>query len=201
MLLTFLKGIGTGGGLIIAIGAQNAFVLSQGVRKNHVLPIVLICCFCDMILIGVGVSGTGRLIAGSSLLTSVATIGGAAFLLFYGLRSFISAFNGGQLETNGSDYRTLKSAVTATLAVTLLNPHLYLDTVVLMGSISSGFPESGRYLFGAGAITASFIWFFSLGFGGGLLAPLFRKPLAWRILDSFVGITMWAIACSLLLPD
>ncbi len=199
MLITLLKGIGTGGGLIVAIGAQNAFVLSQGVRKNNVLPIVLICCITDTILITIGVSGTGRLIAGSGMLTAMATWGGAAFLFIYGLRSFISAFRGGQIDTNGSDYGTLKSAVTATLAVTLLNPHLYLDTVVLMGSISSGFPESGRYIFGAGAIIASFIWFFSLGFGGGLLAPLFKKPLAWRILDSLVGITMWVIACSLLL--
>ncbi len=199
MLLTFLKGFGTGGGLIVAIGAQNAFVLSQGVRKNHVLAIVLICSFCDMILISIGVSGAGSLIAASSQLTSIATIGGAAFLFIYGLRSFLSAYKGGHLETNGSDFGSLKGAVLATLAVTFLNPHLYLDTIVLMGSISSGFAETTRYLFGAGAISASFVWFFSLGFGGTVLAPLFKKPVAWKILDTGVGITMWTIAASLLI--
>lgn len=199
MLLTFLKGLGTGAGLIIAIGAQNAFVLSQGVRKNHVLTIALICSLCDALLICIGISGIGALVAKSDQLRNIATIGGAAFLFLYGCRSFLSAWKGGSIETEESSLSTLKGVVIATLAVTFLNPHIYLDTIVLMGSISSNFPGTGRYIFGAGAITASFIWFFSLSFGGRALAPYFEKPVAWRVLDTMIGIIMWLIALSLIL--
>ncbi len=198
MVLTYLKGVGIGGGLIIAIGAQNAFVLSQGVRKNHVLAIALICSICDMLLISIGISGTGSFVAESTRLTSLATIGGAFFLFLYGCRSFLSAFKGGSIETDEKASDSLEGVVIATLAVTFLNPHIYLDTIVLMGSISAKFPGSGRYIFGAGAITASFIWFFSLSFGGRALAPYFKKPVAWKILDTLVGIVMWMIAISLI---
>lgn len=198
MLLTFLKGFGAGSGLIIAIGAQNAFVLSQGVRKNHYIVIPLICAVCDALLILLGVTGMGTLIASSKSLSLIAGIGGAVFLFIYGIRSFKSAIRGGSLSANQKAESSLKAAILTTLAVTLLNPHVYLDTVILLGSISSQFKQPGHIFFGAGAVMASFVWFFSLSIGGKMLAPLFTKESSWRILDTLVGITMWAIALSVL---
>jgi L-lysine exporter family protein LysE/ArgO len=198
MLLTFLKGFGAGGGLIIAIGAQNAFVLSQGVRKNHYIIIPLICAVCDALLIALGVTGMGSLIASSKTLSLIAGIGGAAFLLLYGMGSFRSAIKGGTLSCSQKTTTSLKKVVFTTLAVTLLNPHVYLDTVILLGSISSQFKQPGHLFFGAGAMLASFVWFFSLSLGGKMLAPLFTKQLSWRILDTIVGIVMWVIALSVI---
>lgn len=198
MLLTFLKGFGTGGGLIIAIGAQNAFVLSQGVRKNHYIIIPLICAVCDAILICFGVTGMGTLIASSKSLSLIAGIGGAGFLFIYGIGSFRSAFKGGSLSTGQKADSSLKAAVFTTLAVTLFNPHVYLDTIILLGSISSQFEQPGNIYFGTGAVMASFIWFFSLSLGGKMLAPFFTNESAWRILDTLVGIVMWVIAISIL---
>lgn len=188
-----------GGGLIVAIGAQNAFVLSQAVKKNYIIVIPLICILCDAVLIVAGVSGVGAAVAASPDLTALATWGGAAFLFWYGARAFKSALQGGRLEADQAGAATLKAAVSATLAVTLLNPHVYLDTVVLLGSVSGQYDQTGRIFFGAGAVVASILWFFSLSFGGQLLAPLFRQPLAWRILDGLVCAVMWAIALSLVL--
>ena len=197
MLVPFIQGAGVGGGLIIAIGAQNAFVLSQGVRRNHPFQIALLCGFCDAVLILLGVSGVGTLVASSPLLGQIAAWGGALFLFWYGMRSLQSALRGGTLETDSTNKQSLSAALGATLAVTLLNPHVYLDTLVLLGSISGQFPGNERFLFGAGAMTASFTWFFALSLGAGLLAPLFRKQLAWRILDTLVFLTMWGIGLSL----
>ncbi len=198
MLLTFLKGFGTGSGLIIAIGAQNAFVLSQGVKKRHYIIIPLICAICDALLIALGVTGMGTLIASIKPLSMIAGIGGALFLFVYGLGSFKSAYKGGALSTSEKAKNTLKSAILTTLAVTLLNPHVYLDTVILLGSLSSQFKTPGHLYFGAGAMVASFAWFFSLSLGGKILAPLFSKELSWRILDTLVGVTMWIIAFSVI---
>jgi len=198
MLLTFLKGFGTGGGLIIAIGAQNAFVLSQGVRKNHYIIIPLICAVCDVLLISFGVTGMGTLIASSKSLSLIAGIGGAAFLLIYGFGSFRSAFRGGSLSAGQKADLSLKAAVFTTLAVTLFNPHVYLDTIILLGSISSQFEQPGHIFFGAGAAMASFTWFFALSLGGKMLAPFFTNESAWKILDTLVGIVMWSIAISVL---
>ncbi|MCD4721574.1 MAG: LysE/ArgO family amino acid transporter [Desulfobacula sp.] len=198
MLLTFLKGFGVGSGLIIAIGAQNAFVLSHGVRKNHYIIIPLICAICDALLIALGVTGMGTIIASSKNLSLIAGTGGAGFLLIYGINSFRSAIKGGRLSENQKTESSLKTTILTTLAITLFNPHVYLDTVILLGSISSQFKQPGHIFFGAGAVTASFIWFFSLSLGGKMLAPLFTKELSWRILDTLVGITMWAIALSML---
>ncbi|WP_300667360.1 LysE/ArgO family amino acid transporter [Desulfoluna sp.] len=199
MLLPFFKGFGTSAGLIIAIGAQNAFVLSQGVRRNHHLVIPLICSFFDALLITVGILGVGTAMASHPALTRAAAWGGAAFLFWYGAGSFRSAYRGGNLETEEGGSTTLKKAVLTTLAVTLLNPHVYLDTLVFMGGISSQFPLDQRPWFGFGAVMASFVWFFVLSLGGNLLAPLFKKKAAWRILDSLVGLIMWSIALSLLI--
>jgi len=197
MLIPFIQGAGVGGGLIVAIGAQNAYVFSQGVRRNHPLPIALLCGFCDSMLILLGVSGVGTLVASNPLLGQVAAWGGALFLLWYGVRSLQSALRGGVLEEDQHTTGSLRAVLGATLAVTLLNPHVYLDTLVLLGGISGQYPADERFLFGAGAMTASFAWFFVLSLGAGLLAPFFRRPIAWRILDSLVFLTMWSIALTL----
>lgn len=197
MSLPFLQGFAVSGGLIIAIGAQNAFVLSQGVRRNYPLTIALICACMDSVLIVLGISGTGRMVAANPLLGQIAAWGGALFLLCYGAIAFRSAWRGGTLEANGGEINSLGVVITTTLALTLLNPHVYLDTIVLLGGISGQFPADQRLMFGVGAILASFVWFFSLSLGAGLLAPLFRKPSAWRFLDGFVCLTMWSIAVSL----
>ncbi|MBU0962158.1 MAG: LysE/ArgO family amino acid transporter [Proteobacteria bacterium] len=199
MFLVFLKGFGIGGGLIVAIGAQNAFVLSQGIKKNHYIIIPLICCLCDIILIAIGIMGVGAAVAANHLLSQIATFGGALFLFWYGLNSFRSAFQGGVLKPEGELIPSFQSALLTTLAITLLNPHVYLDTVILLGGISGQFEGRKRLLFGAGAMAASVIWFFTLSLGGQLLAPLFRNITSWRILDSLVGLTMWTIAGSLLI--
>lgn len=199
MLFTLLKGFGTGGSLIVAIGAQNAFVLSQGVKKNHYLIIPLICTICDGLLIAVGVSGTGAMIAASKNLKTGLGIGGSLFLFFYGFNAFKSAVSGGQMrieDTPGA--YTLGKAVLSTLAVTLLNPHVYLDTMILLGGIATQFQAPGHIIFGCGAAIASFVWFFALSLGGKLLAPLFSRPATWQILDAAVGSIMWIIAVSLL---
>lgn len=198
MLFPFLKGFGTSAGLIIAIGAQNAFVLSQGVKRNHHVVIPFICSVFDALLITVGILGVGTAVASHPVLTQATAWGGAAFLFWYGAGSFRSAMKGGSLEAGDGGPTPLKKAVLATLAVTLLNPHVYLDTLVLMGGISGQYPLAQRPWFGVGAATASVTWFFALSLGGNLLAPLFKKRAAWRILDTLVGLTMWGIACSLL---
>lgn len=199
-MLPFLQGIGIGGGLIIAIGAQNAFVLSQGVRRNFPIQTAIVCSLCDAMLILLGVTGVGSLVATNPLLTQVATWLGALFLIWYGGRSFRSVMQGGSLDASAAVVPSRRKLLLATLALTLLNPHVYLDTIVLIGGFSGQLSQAERYLFGAGAMTASVIWFFSLSLGAGLLAPLFRRSLAWRFLDGFVCLTMWGIAFSLLWP-
>ena len=199
MITTYLTGLGTGAGLIIAIGAQNAFVLKQGIRKEYIYLVPLICAICDALLISAGVAGMGTLIEGSPLLIRIASLGGAAFLGFYGLKSFISAWKNSSALSSGEETgRSRRQIIILTLTVTALNPHLYLDTVVLLGSMSGTFPGQGKYFFGAGAITASFIWFFALSLGAVKLAALFKKPVTWRILDTLIGIIMWTIAYQLL---
>jgi L-lysine exporter family protein LysE/ArgO len=194
----FLQGFGVGAGLIAAIGAQNVFVLAQGVRKNHHLVVALICIGCDAVLISAGVGGLGGIVAASSWLTLWMTRLGAAFLAIYGLFALCSAVRGGGLSVDDRPPLSRKAAVGATLAVTLLNPHVYLDTVVLLGSVSSGLRGSGRWLFWGGAVCASVLWFLSLSLGGRLLAPIFRSRRAWRVLDILVCGVMWTIAWSLL---
>ena len=198
-MVPYVQGFGVGAGLIIAIGAQNAFVLSQGIKRQYQWLVPLICSMCDCILILAGAAGIGTLIASNPSLARISGWGGALFLFVYGIRSFISAFKTGSLEEGGSPAReTFKSVVLTTLALTLLNPHVYLDTIILLGSISGQHPGMGKYAFSMGACTASIIWFFSLSFAGSLLRPVFRNPVFWKILDFFVGATMWIIACSIL---
>jgi L-lysine exporter family protein LysE/ArgO len=204
MIAPFIQGFGAGGGLIVAIGAQNAFVLSQGVRGNHHVIIAFICILCDAIFITAGVVGIGGSVSANPALAQWVAWGGAGFLFVYGCGSLRSAVKGGSLETNGRTVLSLSAAILTTLAVTLLNPHFYLDTVILLGSISSRFHGENRLLFWAGAVSASTLWFICLSFGGQLLAPIFRKQISWRILDTLVWATMWIIAASLIMhgtPD
>jgi L-lysine exporter family protein LysE/ArgO len=186
-----------GGGLIVAIGAQNAFVLTQGVRRNFHYLVAGICFLFDAIFIGLGVVGIGSAALARPGLVNWLGWLGSLFLFGCGWRALMSALRGGQLDMAQANRLTLKGVVVTTMAVTLLNPHFYLDTVLFLGGISTQFAGSGRYLFGLGAVTASFVWFFSLSFGGQFLAPLFQKPRTWRFLDGFVCLTMWGIAATM----
>ncbi len=193
----FWQGLGLGAGLIIAIGAQNAFVLRQGLKKQHVFFTALVCTLCDAALITLGVAGFGSVVASYPVLTNLAAWGGAAFLFVYGWRAFLAVFKAAGLEAEGSATLSRRDAVLTALAVSLLNPHVYLDTVVLLGGIGGQFGGQNRVLYGAGAVTASSVWFFSLAYGATRLGPLFRRPLSWRILDAVIGLIMWSIAFSL----
>jgi L-lysine exporter family protein LysE/ArgO len=191
-----LAGYALGLSLILAIGAQNAFVLRQGLRREHVLAVVLVCALSDAVLIAAGVAGFGALTAMVPGLERVMRYGGAAFLLVYGARAFWAAWRGGAMLEAGTGAGGLRRAVLTCLALTWLNPHVYLDTVVLLGAVSAQYAD--RLAFGAGAVAASFTFFFALGYGARLLAPLFRRPASWRLLDAGVGAVMWAIAWALL---
>ncbi len=193
-----LAGFALGFSLILAIGAQNAFVLRQGLRGLHVLSVVLTCALSDALLIAAGVAGFGALAEAVPLFETVMRLGGAAFLVWYGAMNFRAAQKGGAaLKDRGETTQSLKSAVATCLALTWLNPHVYLDTVVLIGSISAQYDD--RLAFGMGAVTSSVVFFFSLGYGARALRPLFTSARAWQVLDVVVGITMWAIAAKLLL--
>lgn len=195
-----LNGFSLGASLIIAIGSQNAFVLRQGLKREYVFAVSTVCFLCDAVLIGLGAGGFGRLVAASPLLMGLTLWGGAAFLFLYGLRSFRSALSPGTLEATDGDESTfdgLSRAILTTLALSLLNPHVYLDTVLLLGSLAGRFSGDARLLFALGAMAASLVWFYGIGYGARVLAPLFRKPAAWRALDLLVGCTMWGIAANL----
>ncbi|GAB5433290.1 MAG: LysE/ArgO family amino acid transporter [Epibacterium sp.] len=199
MLPILMAGFGLGFSLILAIGAQNAFVLRQGIRGQHVLPIVLTCALSDALLITAGVAGFGTLTSALPWFEPVMRIGGALFLTGYGLRSLRSAWTGGAaLLTEGQGGQTaLWPAVLTCLAFTWLNPHVYLDTVVLLGAISAQYTPA--WVFGLGAVTASFVFFFTLGYGARLLAPIFARPRAWQVLDALIGVVMLALAVKLAL--
>jgi L-lysine exporter family protein LysE/ArgO len=192
-----IAGFFLGGSLIIAIGAQNAFILRQGLLRQHVLPLVLFCAISDASLILLGVAGFGEAIKAAPDLLIAVTWGGAAFLFWYGLSAFRRALVPSKLETAGHPELSLKSAITLCAAFTWANPHVYLDTVVLVGGISTSFGDN-RWWYALGAATASFVWFFSLGYGARLLIPLFAKPLAWKLLDIGIGCVMWFLALKLL---
>lgn len=200
MLTPTIKGFTLGASFIIAIGSQNAFVLRQGLRKEFVFTICTICFLCDAILILLGVGGFGQLVASSETLMLIARWGGALFLFFYGIRSFRSACKNEVMNVDASDKTASGQtwAVATTLALTLLNPHVYLDTVILLGSIAGQYPESERLFFAAGAVAASMVWFYGLGYGARILTPLFQKHLSWKILDVLIGTIMWGIAGGLI---
>jgi L-lysine exporter family protein LysE/ArgO len=195
----FFAGYGVALSLIVAIGAQNALVLRYGLRREHVLPLVLFCATSDAILITVGVIGFTAMTNAVPWVEPLLTYGGAAFLIAYGARSFLSAYQGGQALVPSEVQRNpLIGALAAVTAITWLNPHVYLDTVLLIGSVSAEYDD--KIAFATGAISASFSFFFTLGYGARLLTPFFAKPSSWQVLDAGVGLLMWAIALKLLLP-
>jgi len=198
----FLQGCGTGGSLIMAIGTQNAFVLKQGLLRNHVFMTALACSLGDVILITLGVGGFGEIIVQNDLLMLFARYGGGIFLFWFGAKSFYNAFQNNTIQLDKArPTQTLRNTLVTIFVVTFLNPHAYVDAVVLLGSISAQFPGEERFFFGLGAIVASFVWFFSLAYGARLLAPLFTRPLAWKILDILIGCIVWGIGISLIFPD
>ena len=194
-----LAGMMMGGGLIIAIGAQNALVLRQGLKNQHVLPVVIICVCCDALLIIAGAYGMGHLVESNPAITNLITWFGVAFILTY---SFLAAkrafFPKGMEAIASSDNNNLRPVILSILAVSLLNPHVYLDTVVLLGSIANQRSDDARLAFVLGAIFASTSWFFGVGFCAKFLQPLFARPQAWRILDGCIAIMMAGIAISLI---
>ena len=182
--------------LIAAIGAQNAFVLRQGIRREHVLAVVSVCAVSDLLLITAGIAGVGALITAYPQTVTVAKIGGAVFLLGYGALAARRALRPSSMTPNQDGPARLISAILTCLALTFLNPHVYLDTVVLLGTLANQHAD-GRWLFGVGAVTASVVWFFGLGFGARRLAGLFATPLTWRILDGLIAATMVTLGVSL----
>ncbi|WP_261843604.1 LysE/ArgO family amino acid transporter [Aliamphritea ceti] len=198
LALPFFKGMGLGASLIIAIGSQNAFVLSSALRRQHALTVAWICIVIDAALIISGVFGLGALIRQAPVLLDVATWGGALFLLVYGSMAFHRAWRPEGLKAAGVKTLSLKGAVLTTAALSLLNPHVYLDTVVLLGSIGGQLPGKQPLWFALGACLASLLWFLTLVIGGRMLAPWFRSAASWQKLDILVGITMWLIAAMLI---
>lgn len=199
MVAIYFQGFLLGASLIIAIGAQNAFVLTQGVRKKYNTIVPLICSLSDSFLISIGILGIGNIMAANAMLSLVASLLGASFLSWYGFKSFHSLLETKEMKQSSEGPQTLRSAVAYTLAVTLLNPHVYIDTILLIGGISSSFEGNLKYIFGLGTITASWLWFFSLSLAGRTLSPLFSNPKAWRVLDVLITLVMWSMAAKLVM--
>ena len=200
MLTTLLAGLVTGLTLIVAIGAQNAFVLRQGIRREHVGAVALLCSVSDAVLILAGVTGIGTIVERAPVVLDVVRWAGAAFLMGYAVLALRRAVHPGELHaTTGGPPVALRPVLTTAAALTFLNPHVYLDTVLLVGSIANQHGDPGRWVFAFGAVLGSFLWFFGLAYGAGRLAPLFARPAAWRFLDGLIAVVMATIAVSLLL--
>ncbi|MBK1613723.1 amino acid transporter [Rubrivivax gelatinosus] len=197
MSSSWITGFSLGLALIVAIGAQNAFVLRQGLRREHVGTIVLFCAASDALLMSAGVGGLGRLIGAAPALAAALTWGGAAFLVVYGLKALWRARRPGALAAGADCGLTRRQALAQAAAFTLLNPHVYLDTVVLVGAVGAQQAAAARPVFVWGAASASLLWFGALGYGARLLAPLFAQPRAWQVLDLLVGATMLVLAAAL----
>ncbi|MGF3056975.1 LysE/ArgO family amino acid transporter [Microbacterium sp. YY-01] len=218
-MLALVAGLGLGLSLIIAIGAQNVFLLRQGIRREHVLAVVLVCFFSDAALIAVGVAGLGALVTAVPWLIPAARWLGAAFLIGYGIlaarRAWRPATAGLQIDdaqalgqvigqekhpdAAAATSSSRRTAILTVLALTWLNPHVYFDTVLLVGSVAATYAEE-RWLFGIGAIIASGLWFFALGFGARVLRRWLRTPRAWRVLDAVIAVVMIALGVGLVLP-
>ncbi len=195
----FLAGFSIAAPLIVAIGAQNVFVLRQGLRREHVAAVVATCALIDALLMAVGVSGLAAVIGANRMALNAVALAGAVFLAVYGAAAARRAFKNQSMKINSAGQRmTLQSALLQTLALSLLNPHVYLDTVLLVGAVGAQQPPPLRPAFLVGSASASVLWFCGLGFGARWLTPLFAKPRAWRVLDAFVALTMWALAAMLL---
>jgi L-lysine exporter family protein LysE/ArgO len=192
-MLALLPGLLTGLSLIIAIGAQNAFVIRQGLTRKYVLMTVLFCIASDIILMAAGVAGLGALILQVGWLLEVLRWFGVAYLLWFAYGSIRSAFKNDSLKADGNHSGTRKQVLFSALAMTWLNPHVYLDTVILVGSIANSFKENA-WFFGLGAMTGSVIWFFAIGFGAKAASSIMSKPLFWKILDLVIASIMATIA-------
>jgi L-lysine exporter family protein LysE/ArgO len=197
--LAFLKGYTTTTGLIVAIGMQNAFILRQGLLKSHVFIVAILASIFDIFMIYLGVEGLGLIITSHAYFMMAAKYGGMLFLFFYGCKCFYSALfrSESMADEHVIGKRSLKLTVLTLLAVSFLNPHMYLDTILIIGTIGAELAEHLRIYFVIGASLASIIWFFSLSYGAAFLIPIFKKPIAWKILDTAIGIIMWCIAFSI----
>ncbi|MDN5692489.1 MAG: L-lysine exporter [Micrococcaceae bacterium] len=190
-------GLLTGLALIVAIGAQNAFVLRQGVRREHVGAVVLVCMASDAVLILVGTAGVGALVQAVPWLLEVLRWGGALYLLWFAVSSLRAALRPQGLVAEQAP-RTAGSVIATTLALTWLNPHVYLDTVVLLGSLANQYGPDARWVFAAGAVAASVLWFTALGYGARLLARVLADPKAWRLVDVVIAVVMAVLAVRLI---
>jgi len=197
--MDFWSGLATGLALIVAIGSQNAYVLRQGILRQHVSALVLFCALSDALLILAGIGGAGVLIRDNPTLMALTRYGGALFLASYGMLAARRAWQGSQMLLTENAGTSLSAALAACFGFTFLNPHVYLDTVVLLGALANQRPDPGRWLFGAGACVGSLVWFSALGFGARFLAPLFKTRSAWRVLDTLIALTMLTMAVMLLL--
>lgn len=196
-MMSFLAGLGTGLSLIVAIGAQNAFVLKQSIMRQHVFWVCLFCAASDAILVAFGVAGMSTIATKTPWLAEAMKWGGVGFLVWYGAKSFRAAMAGGEALRPEGQRAGLAATLLTVAALTWLNPHVWLDTVVLLGAISAQWPS--KLNFALGAMSGSFLFFFALGYGARLLAPVFARPRAWQILEICVGIVMWSIALKLIL--
>ena len=192
-----IEGFLLGASLIVAIGPQNAFVLRQGLQRRHVFTVATVCALSDIVLIAAGIAGLGALVQQNPALLTAITVAGAAFLVVYGLLSLRRAFRTESLRPAEDATAGLAATIATCLALTFLNPHVYLDTVVLIGGLSARHPPPASIAFGIGAAAASIVWFYGLAYGARLLAPIFARPVAWRVLDVLVALLMWGIALSL----
>ena len=198
MIGAAVTGFATGFSLILAIGAQNAFVMRQGLLRSHVLPLCLLCALSDAVLIAAGVSGFGALASALPWFPRAMALAGAAFLLAYGAMRMMAAVRGDYAMTLAGQSASLGATLAMGAAFAWLNPHVYLDTLGLVGAVSTQFADADKLAFGAGAVTASFVFFFSLGYGARLLAPVMSSAAAWRRLDAGIALVMWALAAKLL---
>lgn len=197
MLSIFVTGVVTGFALIVAVGAQNAFLLRQGIRGEHVLPVIVVCLVSDVLAITVGVAGFGAVLGRWPAVLPIAQIGGGLYLLAFGVQSAVRAWRPAALDADGGATMTARRAMLLTLALTWLNPHFYLDAIVMLGTVANSFGDH-RWWFTAGALAASAVWFPTLGFGARALRGLFAKPSAWRVLDSGIAVVMGALGIGLL---
>ena len=192
-MIAFSSGILSGLALIIAIGAQNAFVIRQGLQRQHVLTVVLFCAISDALLIAAGTAGLGKAIESAPEVLEIVRWFGVTYLIFFGLKSLRSAFRHNTLTLEKGNLVSRKRTILTVLGLTFLNPHVYLDTVIFLGSIANQFPAD-KWFFSAGAMTASFLWFFFIGFGSKMAARFMVKVIFWKVLDLAVAIIMFTLA-------
>lgn len=195
-MISFISGLLAGSSLIVAIGAQNAFVIRQSLTRKHVLLVVLICALADAVLIAAGIAGLGAVITGLPWLLEFIRWFGVAYLSWFGIKTLRSAMKPQSLDAGEAKSASRKQVVVSILGFTFLNPHVYLDTVILLGSIANQFTVE-KWIFGTGAMLASFIWFFTIGYGAKAAARYMAKPIFWRVLDFVIAAVMFGIALML----